>query len=326
MNTSKMITNDLLYKVATEYYIHKKSQKDIAEQIGVSRVQISKYLAMAEAREIVRFIVSLPGVSEDESANFKTFFEDEFGLKELVIVPGSNNNERLYELLANGGMEYLLTNIPNKPLTMGLGWGDTLYHLSKTKLAGYEKKSKWLVVPLSGGVAELNDKVFNVNIILQSFAENVGASYQSMYIPFMNNSKYMQEIIKENEMFKTMIKYWDSLDVIIVSVGYLNARSPIFRETKKYQQELFEMGKMGIIGDVQSHFFTKEGKIVEFDFERDIFNISLKQIKSVKKKIFIAGGLQKVESIISTLRMKNMVDVLITDKNTVKNIVDFIRN
>jgi DNA-binding transcriptional regulator LsrR (DeoR family) len=321
-----MITNDLLYKVAMEYYINKKSQKDIAEKIGVSRVQISKYLAMAEEREIVRFIVSLPGVSEDESSYFKRLFLDEFGLKELVVVPGSNNNERLYELLANGGMEYLLTNIPNKPLTMGLGWGDTLYHLSKTRLTGYEKKSKWLIVPLSGGIAELNDKVFNVNIILQSFAENIGASYQSMYIPFMNNSKYIQEMIKENEMCKTMIKYWDTLDVMIVSVGYFNARSPIFRETKKYQKELYEMGKMGIIGDIQSHFFTKEGKIMQFDFEKDIFNISLKQIQNVKKKIFIAGGLQKVESITSALRMNNMVDVLITDKNTIKNIADLIKS
>jgi DNA-binding transcriptional regulator LsrR (DeoR family) len=319
-----MISDDLLYKVAMEYYIRKKSQRAIADEVGVSRVQISKYLVMAEKREIVRFVVSMPGVSEDESRGYKKFFKEEFGLKELLITPGAGNAERLYELLANDAMEYLLNTIPNKPLTLGLGWGDTLYHVSRTKFAGAEKKTKWLVVPLSGGIAELNDRVFNINIIIQSFAENVGASYQSMYIPFMHDAKYMHQMMNENELYKQMVRYWDSLDVMVVSIGYFDARSPIFRETDKYQQEHFEMVRRGIIGDIQSHFFTKEGENVEYNFEKDIFNISLEQIRKVKKKIFIAGGLHKVDSIIGALRMKNMVDVLVADKVTVKNVIAYL--
>jgi deoxyribonucleoside regulator len=316
-----MISDDLLYKVAMEYYIGKKSQASIAEEIGVSRVQISKYLVMAEKREIVRFVVSMPGVSQDEYRGYRKFFTEEFGLKELVITPGSGNPERLYEMLANEAMGYLLTSIPNKPLTLGLGWGDTLYHLSRTKPAGGEKKTKWLVVPLSGGIAELNDRVFNINIIIQSFAENIGASYQSMYIPFMHDPKYMQEMKSTNELYRQMIRYWSSLDVMVVSIGYFDARSPIFRETDKYQHEHFAMVKEGIIGDIQSHFFTQEGKTRAYNFEKDIFNISLEQIRKVKKKIFIAGGLHKIDSIIGVLRMKDMVDVLVTDKITVQNVI-----
>jgi DNA-binding transcriptional regulator LsrR (DeoR family) len=309
-----------------EYYIQKKSQQDIASGIGVSRVQVSKYLVMAEEREIVRFVVSMPGISEDESRGYRKFFEEEFGLKELVVTPSSGNGERLYDMLANGAMNFLLKSIPNKPMTIGLGWGDTLYHLCKTRLVELERKTKWLVVPLSGGIAEINDKAFNINIIIQSFAENIGASYQSIYIPFMQNSKYMQEMIHENELYKSMLDYWDSLDAMVVSIGFFDTRSPIFRETDRFRQVLIEMGKRGIIGDIQSHFFTRDGEHVEYDFDKDIFNISLEQVRKVKQKIFIAGGLHKVESIVGALRMKDMVDVLITDKATVMNIMNCLGN
>jgi len=123
-----------------------------------------------------------------------------------------------------------------------------------------------------------------------------------------------------------MMDYWDSLDAMIVSIGYYNTRSPIFRETNKFNQLLIDMGKQGIIGDIQSHFFTKTGEIIEYDFSKDIFNISLEQVRRTRQKIFIAGGLHKVESIIGALRMKDMVDVLITDKTTVMNIMECLQD
>lgn len=48
-----MITDEKLFDVAVSYHIKGKLQREIAEELGVSRVQISKYLSLADRKSVV---------------------------------------------------------------------------------------------------------------------------------------------------------------------------------------------------------------------------------------------------------------------------------
>lgn len=60
-----MISDERLFEVAVAYYIQKKTQVQIAKDLGVSHVQVGKYLKEALKRDIVSITVNLP-VSKDE--------------------------------------------------------------------------------------------------------------------------------------------------------------------------------------------------------------------------------------------------------------------
>ena len=82
-----MISDTKLYEVAYAYYIQGRRQQDIAKELGVSHVQISKYLKLAEEKGIVEITVNPPYVSNAIRKRLKDFFLEKFGLENLVLVP-----------------------------------------------------------------------------------------------------------------------------------------------------------------------------------------------------------------------------------------------
>ncbi len=52
-------------------------------------------------------------------------------------------------------------------------------------------------------------------------------------------------------------------------------------------------------------------------------NITLEQYMKAKTKVVVAGGFHKIEGIVGLLRGK-LTDVLITDTNTAKNVIEYI--
>ncbi len=84
------ISDELLFEVAYDYYVRNILQKDIAKKLGVSRVQVSKYLKMAVERKIVRIEVIPPKIPQKLESEYETFFKQKFGLKKTLSHNGTH--------------------------------------------------------------------------------------------------------------------------------------------------------------------------------------------------------------------------------------------
>ncbi|MFN4190182.1 MAG: transcriptional regulator, partial [Pseudothermotoga sp.] len=93
------ISDDLLFEVAYDYYVKNILQKDIAKKLGVSRVQVSKYLKMAVERKIVRIEVVPPKIPQKLESQYSLLFNQKFGLKKLLLTTGHTNNQLLLQSL-----------------------------------------------------------------------------------------------------------------------------------------------------------------------------------------------------------------------------------
>jgi DNA-binding transcriptional regulator LsrR (DeoR family) len=114
------ISDDLLFEVAYDYYIKNVFQRDIAKKLGVSRVQVSKYLKMAIERKIVRIEVIPPRIPQKLEVEYDVLFQQKFGLKRLLLTTGHTNNQLLLQSLARKAWEYL-SDLPNDLLNVGIG-------------------------------------------------------------------------------------------------------------------------------------------------------------------------------------------------------------
>lgn len=318
MRGREMIDDDLIYKVAIAYYVDKKKQREIADELKVSRVQISNYLKMAESRGLIRVEVVPPSVNAEERSHLKTSLQRKFALKELLLCPSYNTPKVTSETLFQLTEQYIFSTYGTNPLTVGIGWGHT--SCTFVEQLGEHNRLQWNIVPLAGGSGKISEKYYNVNYIVQRLADKLHAQFQLLYLPFFIDSMAESQNSPFNGELKRIKKYWDNLDLIICSVGSQVTNSPLFQKGVVGEKSLANLKKSQYCGDLLAHFFDINGNIIETGIEERMVNISFEQLKRVKTKMVITMGHEKNLSVLGALRA-GLIDVLVTDYETVNFIL-----
>lgn len=312
-----MVDMDLLYRVAHDYYINKKLQREIANELNVSRVQVSKYLSKAEKVGIVRIEVVRPQVDSTSLQDLKARMMERFELKDVLISPSYGNLKSVQDTLHNIAREYIFSVFNDTPMNVGLGWGSTIYNFATSQMN--EARTAWRILPLTGGSTLISSKYFNINHIAQNFAEKVGASVQLVYLPLMVDSSN-GEMMRESDEYKRISSMWSNLDLIICSVGYSIPRSPLFQQGLIGEEYIEKLQSRNVVGDILTHYFDEDGVMINLGVEKSMINITVEQIASAKTKLIIAYGKDKIKSILGGMR-SGLIDVLVTDANTAESVL-----
>ena len=83
---------------------------------------------------------------------------------------------------------------------------------------------------------------------------------------------------------------------------------------------LIQMEQQGVVGDICSRFFDKDGVLCDWDINERLVGISLDQLHKAKNVIGVAGGTVKTAAILAALRGGHL-DMLVTDEQTAKAIL-----
>lgn len=308
---------DLLYRVAYDYYVNKKLQREIAKELNVSRVQVSKYLSKAEEVGIVRIEVVRPQVDSTSLQDLRKRFKESFALQDVLISPSYGNLKSLQDTLHSMAEEYIFSTFNETPMTVGLGWGSTIYSFVASEFS--ESRRSWRILPLTGGSTLISSKYFNINHIAHTFAEKLGASAQLVYLPLIVDPSN-EELMRESSDYKHISDMWSNLDLIICSVGYSIPRSPLFRQGLIGEEYIEKLKREQVVGDILTHYFDEKGEMVDLGVENSMINISVEQIASAKTKLIIAYGKDKIKSILGGMR-SGLIDVLVTDAETAEKVL-----
>ena len=110
----------MLVKVAKMYYLDNMNQNEIANEIGVSRPLISKYLSDAKELGIVK--IQIHDLLEDEIDEIDVL-KDMYGIEGGIIVPYSVNEDLMDQWLTDKTTSFFLNDIQEKVCNIGVGWG-----------------------------------------------------------------------------------------------------------------------------------------------------------------------------------------------------------
>ena len=86
-----------------------KKQSDIAKKLGIDRSTVSKYLKRAKETGIVKIFIA-----QDNFETIESQLEEKFNLKEVYIVPSSENKDEVYSNLGKAGLNLLKRLIKDK--------------------------------------------------------------------------------------------------------------------------------------------------------------------------------------------------------------------
>jgi deoxyribonucleoside regulator len=305
---------ELVYQIAHLYYNEGMTQEKIAEQLGMNRIKIHRYLEAAKEEGIVQILVVNP---LSQVGDLESFIKKKYKLEEIVVVPALTNNEYfIRKSLARSASKYLSENIQDGDC-IGIGWGKTIYET--LKYFQPSRKISATVVPLIGGIGQYAAD-FQVNEMARQFSEKINGEFVPLYAPAIVDSESIVKALFSDKNFEKVSKLWEGLDIVVVGIGGPIAKDTYLPDTSLSDNDLKILINKGHVGDILFNNFDKNGKICNKSLTKKRVGISFEQLKKAKKIIAIAGSLRKKEAILASLK-SGYIDVLITDQIVAKELI-----
>lgn len=301
----------MLGRVARLYYEFDLTHQEIADLLGVSRIRVTR--ALAEARRT--------GVVQIEVHTDEALFVDEevalaarYGLAHVWVAPTNPENQAdpIARLAAN-----CVLNLISKGMSVGVGLSTTLalttsYVSSPSRVAAdfipFQGTNPGLVVPPTP------------SNIAYELARKFGGSSHDMAVPVLPRARETAEMLRSEPDVQRAFEMARACDLALVGVGGSTPGSSIMLTGTLTEEQAAELIAAGAVGDINAHFFDKDGLPVDSPVTELLLALSLRSFVKIPVRIGIAGGPDKVEALRAALRGK-LLTGLVTDVETARKLL-----
>ncbi|RQD77187.1 MAG: winged helix-turn-helix transcriptional regulator, partial [Halanaerobium sp. MSAO_Bac5] len=260
-------------KVAILYYKKEFKQSKIAEKLGISRPKVSRLLAKAREKGIVKIEILSP---VSDNSYLESELAQKFKLKEFKIVDMTDEEPEAErkKAAAQAALEFL-QRITAGSESIGVSAGTTIHFLAK--LAQFDSKNDYKIIPIIGALKDTG-KSYNANEIAALLAENLGGTSLLLNAPaFVKNSK-TAAFFRNEDRIRKIFNYYDNLDLVLLGIGNAEKEHPLISGHLN-EEELADFKELQACGSIASIFFNDSGEILEPSFKDRIISISAEKLQ-----------------------------------------------
>ncbi len=314
-HTALSEANSLRLRAAWLYYNQGLTQKDVANQLGISRTTVIRLLDEAMKRQEVQIWIN-EGI--DDCVELAIKLERAYGLDEAVVVPAPAVAD--VETLAKGvgvALGQFLSEVIVDDMTIGVGWGRTM----TASLASFRppRRENCKVVSLLGGIVAVH--VTNPIDYSWRLASQLGAECYMFLAPLLVDSVETKRNLIDKCGLDRVYRLAETLDLAIVSCGDIGPHSTSLSEGWISKAELNELIDAGCVCDTMFNFLDKDGNSVDHTINRRVMSIDLDTLKKAKHIVLSSGGAHRAQAIRATIRRIGC-NTLITDESAARALLE----
>jgi DNA-binding transcriptional regulator LsrR (DeoR family) len=301
------------------YYFDNMSQQAIADELGISRSNISRLLKRSHEMGIVNIQINDVSVRAFRVAeNLK----EEFNLKNVVIAPSHSEMEINTANIGYYAAKYL-EGIMKDNMKIGVSWGSSVFHvirnLPPVDNIGVE------IVQMMGGVSWSDSYKYGVKLIIE-FAERIEGSARLLNAPLILQDKKLHDRLMEETGIKAHMDIIRQCDIALVGIGTNKQEfSTMVMANSILAEESSRMWDRGVISHICGRPLDENGKECVGGLDDRVISVKLADIKLIPEVIAVAGGNYKVKPIIAALR-GGYINTLVTDEKTALSVMKYAMN
>lgn len=305
-------STDLLVEVAQRYYLEQQSQQRIASEIGSTRSNVSRMLAAARERGIVRIDIRRPpGRDADAEAQLRS----RLGLREAVVTEAGDDGLRAVGRLAADWLTERLTDC----MRVGVSWGRTL-----SAVVGSLRPERHVDVEAVqlGGSLELLPQ-FSGHELVRGIAERFGGDYAYLHAPAIVDSPSAVRELRRTRTIERQLTRAAASDVALLGIGAFGAgfAAQLLDSGHLDTDERAAFGRAGVVGDVLARFYDAQGRQQDTPLRDRVLALELDELRGIPLRVGVAQGREKAPGILGAAT-GGIVDVLITDRTTACAVLD----
>lgn len=314
-------SHDLVAEIARAYYERDLTQERVAQQFGISRSQISRYLQEARDRDIVQFRIVAPDTRDsDAETRLKAWFPH---LREVVVAAVFSDHDLVARRAVARASAGLLGRLVKPGATMCFGAGRTL-----AEMVDVLERGRISGVTVAQGMGNAGHEGLDIdyNAIAGAAATAFdGRSVQINAPAILGRGASAADLETSNPQIREALAIARSADIYVLGVGSMTSDEIYVTTGLISLEELGAVGAEGAVGDLCGNFFDMDGRPVPGPFVDRVVGIRLTDLRKAPVVVGCVAGTGKVQAIVGALTGRYL-NALVTDEHTAHGVLELVES
>jgi deoxyribonucleoside regulator len=302
----------LLAQVASLYYEDNRTQNEIGECLGISRVKVYRLLQEARERGVVQIDIRWP---QYDDADLARALCEAFKLRDALVLeaPSGSTEPQMLKELGKRCARYLESILPEQT-TMAICLGRATYEVVQAINPDAQRRVK--IAQAIGNIPRLY-KEYDSSALVTQLAQKLGGDISYLSSPLMADSPEAAQVLRQQREIHWALETARAAEFALIGIGNLSENSGFVRAGYMTPEQLAAIRQDGAAGDLAWQIITHEGTAYPSELNARIIGITLEELRRVPTTIAIASGVEKAQAILAALRT-GVIDVLCTESRVAR--------
>jgi len=303
----KDYSDDRLRLVARLYYLDGLGQSEVARFAKVSQAKVSRLLALARTRGIVRITVA---DYEPRRRELEARLCARFGLRTAIVIRSDAGSDPADLRRAVGHFGAPAVDALVQPRdTVALAGGRTIHELvHHLPLA----KNKSLTVVQAMGSVDSSVSVFDAQEVGRVMAQRLGGIFLALNTPAFIPEKRTRDALLELEQVRSVRENLDRAKVALVGLGTL--QNSVFVERGVLKDAMLrDLERAGAVGEVCGRFIDARGDECDTAWCDRVISVQVEQLRKIPHVIGVVSGSDRSAAILAAVK-GHLIKSLIIDE------------
>lgn len=303
----------LASRAAWLHYAGGLTQGEVATRLNIPAMKAHRLIARAGRDGLIRIFVD---GAVAECVQFEEILKARFQLETVQVAPDLGEPGLPIKALAFAGASYLHAVLQrNAGQIVGIGHGRTLAAVVR-HLPPMPNSEVKFVSLLGGLTRKFSASPFDV---IHLIAERTDSEAYLMPVPLYANSAADRTVLLAQLGISAVFDIARQADLMLVGIGEARPSGSLVQTGMIRPDEVSELERAGVAGEMLGHFFDAQGNIVETELSGRSISLSPQDLRG-RNIVAIAGGPSKVAGIRAALA-SGLLKGLITDELTARRLV-----
>lgn len=299
--------DDQLHLAAHLYYLDGIGQEGVAQFLGVSQAKVSRMLALARERGIVRISVA---AYEPRDHVVEEKLCKQFGLSAVAVIrtPKGATVAEARRLVGHFGAPFILELIAPGS-TVALAGGRTMRELVES--IPTDKTRRFTVVQAMGSV-DYTVGPADAFELGRQLAYRTGGHFFALNTPAYVPDKRARDLLLAHEQIRGLWKEMKQAKAALIGIGTLE--NSVFVERGVYSAaDRQALRNAGAIGEICGRFYDEAGRECDTPWRSRVMSIELEQVRRIPQVIAVVTGADRAAALAAAIRGRLVKALLIDD-------------
>lgn len=288
-------SDDRLRLVARLYYLDGLGQSEVAKFAKVSQAKVSRLLALAKERGIVRIIVA---DYDPRRRELEDRLRTRFNLSSAIVIKSGDELEgadlrRTVGHFGAAAIDALIEPGDVVALAGGRTIHELVHHLPPSR-------NKSLTVVQAMGSVDSTVNAFDAQEVGRVMAQRLGGSFLSLNTPAFIPEKRTRDALLRLEQVRSVHENLGHARVALIGVGTL-ANSVFVERGTLTPPMILELERAGAVGEVCGRFIDARGDECATAWRDRVISVQIDQLRKIPQVIAVVSGGDRTAALLAAI-------------------------